>query len=350
MTKSELCSRSGRMWRWHELLPVSDPENIISLGEGDSPLLELSRLSRNMKLKHLYLKDESNNPTHSFKARGLSAAVSKARELDIHDFIIPTAGNAGAALAAYCARSSTRAVIYMPKDTPIENVNYCQRSGAEVVLIDGLIDECGRLARLRAQEEHLFDVSTFREPYRLEGKKVMGFEIAEQFEYALPDVIFYPTGGGTGLVGIWKAFQELLQMNWLQTDKLPRMIAVQSAGCAPVVKAFDNHRDSCESWIKASTVAAGLRVPKSFADRMIMRTIYESEGSAIAVEDKEILTAQKKLATREGLFICPEGAATLAALEKFMNDPNFNPDKKILLLNTGAGLLNMSVIHNSIFA
>jgi threonine synthase len=332
-------TRPRGMWRWYELLPVDDPANFVSLGEGDSPTLSVPRLASGLGLEQLYLKDESSNPTGSFKARGLAAAISKAKELGVEKVIIPTAGNAGGAMAAYAARAGIRAHIFMPKDTPTANIQESRMAGAEVVLVDGLISEAAGMAGVKAREEGWFDLSTFKEPYRLEGKKVMGYEIAEFFNYQdLPDVIIYPTGGGTGLVGIWKAINELAELGWLETDKRPRMVAVQADGCAPVVKAFEDGKDFCDFWLNAQTMASGLRVPKSFADRIILSTIRESGGTAVAVSDEAIFAAQSGIAKQEGLFVAPEGAATLAALKELVAQNWITPEEKVLLLNTGSGL------------
>jgi len=331
------------MWRWHELLPVKDSSSIVSLGEGDTPTLELPRIGKQLGLTQLFLKDEGTNPTHCFKARGISSAVSKAAELGIHEFVIPTAGNAGAALATYCARREFPAHIFMPKDTPRVNIRQCKASHADLTLVDGLINDAGAMARETAKGKDWFDISTFKEPYRLEGKKTMGFEMAEYFLSGLPDVILYPAGGGTGLVGIWKAFQELIQLGWLDGTHLPKMIAVQSSGCAPIVKAWQEGKDHCEVWQNANTAIFGLRVPKSFADRMILHVIRESNGAAIAVDDSATWEAQDLLATQEGIFACPEGAASLAALQKMVRQKEIAPDSRILLLDTGSGLLNQDL-------
>jgi threonine synthase len=331
-------ARPRGMWRWHELLPVHDEQNRISLGEGDTPLMTLPRLGKELGLKHLYVKDESLNPTGSFKARGLSAAVSKAKELGINKIIIPTAGNAGGAMAAYAARSGIQACIYMPNDTPLANIEESRIAGAQVILIDGLISEAAGMAGVKAREEGWFDVSTFKEPYRTEGKKIMGYELAEEFHWRLPDVIVYPTGGGTGLVGMWKAFAELEALGWLNDAKRPRMVSVQAAGCAPVIKAYEQGAQFCDYWVGAHTIASGLRVPKSFADQIILRDLRESQGNAVAVSDEEITLAQKQLAAMEGIFAAPEGAATLAALLHLKQTGWVKPDEWIVLFNTGTGL------------
>ena len=326
------------MWRWHEVLPIADEANQITLGEGDTALLPLPTLSKSLGLNRLYVKEESSNPTGSFKARGLSAAISKAKELGIQKVIIPTAGNAGGAMASYAARAGMKSMIYMPKDTPKANIEESRIVGAEVVLIDGLISDAAGMAGIKAREEGWFDVSTFKEPYRTEGKKIMGYELAEHFDWELPDVIIYPTGGGTGLVGMWKAFDEMEKLGWLKNTKRPRMVSVQAAGCAPVPKAFQNKALFCDFWTNASTVASGLRVPKSFADHLILSCLYESNGTAIAVEDEALIQAQHELARAEGIFAAPEGAATLAALKDLVAQKWIDPDERIVLFNTGSGL------------
>lgn len=336
--RDEISRRRKGMWRWSELLPVLNVENQIFLGEGDTPLLMLPHLEKELGLSHLYVKDESSNPTGSFKARGLAAAVSKAKELGVEKVIIPTAGNAGGAMAAYAARAGLKAYIFMPKDTPFANIHESRMAGAEVVLVDGLISDAARMAGEKARAEGWFDVSTFKEPYRVEGKKVMGYELAEAFNWELPDVIVYPTGGGTGLVGMWKAFDELEKLGWLVNTKRPRMVSVQADGCAPVVKAFQAKATFCDFWINAHTQASGLRVPKSFADRLILQDIYASEGIAVAVSDEAILESQKQLAGMEGIFAAPEGAATLAALKDLIKQNWIHPEERIVLFNTGSGL------------
>ncbi len=334
------------MWRWHELLPVLNPENQVFLGEGDTPLLHLPHVEKELGITNLYLKDESSNPTGSFKARGLSAAISKAKELGVEKVIIPTAGNAGGAMAAYAARAGLQAYIFMPKDTPHANIEESRIVGAHVELVDGLISDAAKLAGEKARAEGWFDVSTFKEPYRVEGKKVMGYELAESFSWELPDVIIYPTGGGTGLVGMWKAFAELEAMGWLENTKRPRMVSVQAAGCAPVVKAFEAKALFSDFWTNAYTIASGLRVPKSFADHLILEDIYDSNGSAVAVSDEAILESQKELARLEGIFAAPEGAATLAALQQLIEKKWVNPGERIVLFNTGSGLKYLDSRHS----
>ncbi len=338
LDRDEVHRRLKGMWRWHELLPVCDPQNMVTLGEGDTALLDLPRVGKSLGLSNLFVKDESSNPTGSFKARGLSAAVSKAKELGIKKVIIPTAGNAGGAMAAYAARADMQALIYMPKDTPNANIEESRIAGAEVILVDGLISDAAGMAGVTALRDGWFDVSTFKEPYRMEGKKIMGYELAEAFNWTLPDVIIYPTGGGTGLVGMWKAFEELEQLGWLDNTKRPRMVSVQAEGCAPVVKAFHAGASFCDFWLGAQTVASGLRVPKSFADRIILADIRESNGTAVAVSDSAIMEFQKKLAELEGIFAAPEGAATLAALQELVTQKWIQPDERVVIFNTGSGL------------
>jgi threonine synthase len=315
-----------------------EPQNVVSLGEGDSSLLHLPNLGKELGLTNLYVKDESSNPTGTFKARGLSSAVSKAKELGIQKVIIPTAGNAGGAMAAYAARAGLRAHIFMPKDTPYANIEESIMAGADVALVNGLISEAAGLAGEKARNEGWFDLSTFKEPYRVEGKKIMGYELAEAFDWTLPEVIIYPTGGGTGLVGMWKAFAELAALGWLENTQRPRMVVVQADGCAPVVKAFEAGKTFCDFWLDAHTLASGLRVPKSFADHLILTDVYESNGIAVSVSDDNLTGAQHQLGKAEGIFAAPEGAATLSALKKLIQQNWIHPDERIVLFNTGSGL------------
>jgi threonine synthase len=326
------------MWRWFELLPVLNPQHIVSLGEGDCSLVRLVHIPKKMHLRNLFVKDESANPTGTFKARGLSAAISKANELGIKKVIIPTAGNAGGAMAAYAARAGMEALIYFPKDTPYSNIKESRMAGAKVVLIDGLISDAAGIAGEKARQEGWFDLSTFKEPYRVEGKKIMGYELAEAFQWNLPDVIIYPTGGGTGLVGMWKAFQEMESLGWVHQTKKPRMVVVQASGCAPVVKAYEQGATFCDFWVDANTMATGLRIPKSFADQLILKDLLDSQGTALAVSDESIITAQHELCQMEGIFSAPEGAATLAALEELVRRKWVEPEERIVLFNTGSGL------------
>lgn len=330
--------RPKGMWRWVELLPVTYRFNIITLGEGDTPLIHLERLGLELGCPHLYIKDEALNPTGSFKARGISVAISKARELKITKVVLPSAGNAGGALAAYAARAGIDASVIMPKSSPISNIVETKITGAKVVLVGGLINMAGKLAEQMELSEGRFNMSTFKEPYRVEGKKIMGYEIAESLGWKLPDVILYPTGGGTGLVGMWKAFKELEMLGWLETKTMPRMIAVQAEGCAPVVKAINEGRYNCELWENAQTIATGLCVPKSFADQLILKDIRESNGTAVSVSDLEISDWQQRLAHEEGIFACPEGAATIAGLQKLIKMGMVQPEETVVTFNTGSGL------------
>jgi threonine synthase len=331
------------MWRWFELLPVYDRKHIVTLGEGDTPLLHLQHLGAELGIPNLYLKEEGVNPTGSFKARGMASAVSKARELGIVKVVIPSAGNAGGALAAYAARTGMDARIIMPKTSPSTNLHETEIMGASLTLVDGLIDQAGKIAGQYSSSEGYFNLATFKEPYRVEGKKVMGYEIAESLGWRLPDVVLYPTGGGTGLIGMWKAFNELKSLGWLETDRLPRMISVQADGCAPVVKAIEDNSETCEPWQEASTIATGLCVPKSFADRLILQTIRESHGTAVSISDDEIISWQQRLARSEGVFSCPEGAATLAGLEKLVHSAQVDPGETMVVLNTASGIKYIDV-------
>ncbi len=315
--------------------------NRLTLGEGDTPLVAAGHLSADLELPAFFIKDESSNPTGTFKARGLAMAVARALELGIHEFVIPTAGNAGGALAAYAARGKTQAHIVMPRDAPAANQTEVRAFGADLILVDGSISEAGKLAATLSKERGWFDVSTFKEPYRVEGKKTMGFELAEQFNWDLPDVILYPTGGGTGLVGMWKAFHELECLGWIK-EKRPRMVTVQAAGCAPVVRAFERGAERVEFWQEAATLATGLRVPGPFADRLILKALRESHGTAVAVTDEEITLAQQEMARREGMLAAPEGAACLAGLKTLLRSGWIQKDERVVLFNTGNGLKYLS--------
>ena len=341
LTREALRERPKGIWRWSEILPVRAPAFRLTLGEADTPLLKAANLGESLGMSALYIKDESANPTGSFKARGLVMAVSRAMELGIRDFVIPTAGNAGGALAAYAARGRAQAHVFMPEDAPLPNQVEVRISGAELVLVAGLISDAARLAGEAAKLHGWFDVSTFKEPYRCEGKKTMGLELAEAFDWDLPEVIVYPTGGGTGLVGMWKAFAELEQMGFIG-PKRPRMVSVQAEGCAPIVRAFNEGSPRAVFWEGAQTIASGLRVPGAFADRMILRAIRESQGTAVAVPDDEILACQKEMATREGVFAAPEGAATLAAVQHLLASGWIGRDERVVLFNTGTGLKYLS--------
>jgi threonine synthase len=344
-SKSILKDRPLNMWRYKEFLPVLENENIISLNEGFTPILKVERAANSNGFTEVYIKDEAMNPTGSFKARGQSTAISKAVELGVTNCIIPTAGNAGGAMSAYCAKAGIKATVIMPVITPKIFMTECILFGAEVILIDGLIGECGVKAREIKKTSEAFDVSTMKEPYRLEGKKTMGYEIAEQFDWKLPDVIIYPAGGGTGLIGIWKAFKEMKEMGWIE-GPLPKMIAVQSANCQPVVKAYDDIHGIPNDYTNPKpSLAFGLAVPNSFGHDLMMKTMAESEGMAIAVSDEDILHGQQELAKNEGILVCPEGAATWQAMIQMKNSGILNGNEKILLLNTGSDYKYMDEIR-----
>ena len=326
------------MWRYGALLPLLHPENKVTLGEGLTPLLRLPRLAARHELSSLLLKDEGQNPTGSFKARGLSMAVSKAKELGVDGCIIPTAGNAGVALAAYCARAGLRAVVVMPRHTPQAFQEECLWYGAEVELVDGLISDCGARVRQRNADGALLDISTLKEPYRLEGKKTMGYEIAEQLNWTLPDVLLYPAGGGTGLIGIWKAFQEMKQLGWLAPEvRLPRMVAVQAENCCPLLETYAGRQANCHAYHGRPTLANGLAVPHPLGENMMLRVLHESNGTVVSVSEEGMLDGMRDLGHHEGLFVAPEGGAVWTAARQLLATGWLNPDEKILLLNTGNG-------------
>ena len=337
MTRQSLFARRADIWRYREVLPVRREDNIVTLGEGWTPLLHAKTLGESLGLSELYVKDESLNPTQSFKARGMSVAVSMAKELGAKKLAAPSAGNAGGALAAYCARARIGAYILMPSDTPRANIIECEVAGAHVRLIDGLITDCGAEVGRLKESEGWFEVSTLKEPYRVEGKKTLGYEIAEQLSWTLPDVIVYPTGGGTGLIGMWKAFDELQQLGWIG-EKRPRMISVQAAGCAPILRAFQKGDRFAEEFENAATVASGLRVPKAIGDFLILDAIRESGGTAVAVTDEELIAGAKELARSEGIFASPEGGACVPALRQLLARGDLKPDEKVVLFNTGSGI------------
>ena len=343
LNPDELKNRPTNMWRYFEVMPVLDEANVITLGEGFTPIFKAERLGDKIGASAVYIKDEGLNPTASFKARGLSAAVSKAKELGITKLTMPSAGNAAGAMAAYAAKGGMEAYVFMPKDAPEANQIEVSISGGDLTLIDGLISDAGILSRKRAAEEGLFDVSTLQEPYRVEGKKTMGYEIAEQSDWELPDAIIYPTGGGTGIVGMWKAFAEMEEMGWIG-PKRPKMYAVQAEGCAPIVRAFREGAEFAEPWENAQTMAAGIRVPGAIGDYLILGAIRESGGGALTVTDDEMKYYMSLVASLEGMFICPEGAATAVALNKLLVAGDLSPDENILLLNTGSGLKYLDVM------
>jgi threonine synthase len=335
--RESLLDAAPTLWRYLPVLPVRSRESIVSLGEGMTPLLRTKRLGASLGAEQLWVKDEGLNPTGSFKARGLSAAISMALELGIKKIAIPSAGNAASAAAAYAAAAGIEAHIFMPADVPQANYIECKTLGARVTLVQGLISDCARIVAERKEQEGWFDMSTLKEPYRIEGKKTMGYEVAEQFGWALPDAILYPTGGGVGLIGMWKAFDELEQLGWIGS-KRPKMIAVQAEGCQPVVRAFEHGDSRTEFWQGASTVAGGLRVPKPLGDVLILDAIRASGGTAVAVEDAQILDAGVELASQEGIFAAPEGAACVAALRKLLQAGFLSPSEQIVIYNTGSGL------------
>jgi threonine synthase len=334
LPRAGLAARPQSLWRYRELLPVRRPENVVTLGEVVTPLVALLRLAGSGEL---LVKDEGRLPTGSFKARGLALAVSMAKELGVQHMAMPTNGNAGAAMAAYCARAGIRATVFCPDDTPAVNVREIAMQGAEVFLVDGLIDDCGKLVAEGEQTVGWFNCSTLREPYRIEGKKTMGLELAEQLGWELPDVIFYPTGGGTGIIGMWKAFAEMEALGWIG-GKRPRMVVVQAAGCAPMVKAWEDGVEHAPRWQDAHTFAAGIRVPQAVGDFLILRAVRESGGFAIAVDDDAIMQGWREVAAAEGLLLCPEGAATYAAYKAAVADGRVKPGERAVLFNCATGL------------
>jgi threonine synthase len=328
-----LRARPHTMWRYEEVLPGAPP---ITLGEGMTPLIHAQRLGDTIGLSRFYIKDEGLNPTASFKARGLSAAVTMAKSLGAKTLALPTAGNAGGAAAAYAAKAGMGCVIAMPSDTPSANIIESRAFGADVRLIDGLISDCGKFIAEHAAREGWFEVSTLKEPYRIEGKKTMGYELWEEFHGTLPDVVVYPTGGGVGLIGMWKAFEELEAMGLIGRER-PRMISAQAAGCAPIVKAFEQHRDSSDFFDNAATLASGLRVPKPLGDFIILADLYASGGEAVAATDEEMMAACRQMAALEGIFAAPEGGAGLVATEKLLQSKKIQPGETVVLFNTGSG-------------
>lgn len=337
LSKDMLVERPAEFWRYREFLPIRSAENVVRLGEVMTPILGASKLEKKYGSSGILIKDEGRLPTGSFKARGLSLAVSMAKELGIKRMAMPTNGNAGAALAAYCSRADIETFVFCPSDTPDVNVREIALQGAKTYLANGLINDCGRVVGEGKEIMHWFDTSTLKEPYRIEGKKTMGLELAEQMNWQVPDVILYPTGGGTGLIGMWKAFDELEKIGWIGS-KRPRMVAVQAAGCAPIVKAYDEGSQHAELWTNAHTVAAGIRVPAAIGDFLILNAVRESKGFAVAVDDDKILQAQKECAKIEGILLCPEGAATLAAYKQELASGRIHKDETCLLFNCATGL------------
>ena len=334
--KQALFGRPPTLWRYTELLPVRDPANIVSLVETITPILEVKRLAATFGLQHLYIKDESRLPTGSFKARGMALAISKAKELGIRHVAAPTAGNAGGAMAAYAARAGMQAHVFMPEDTPMINQKECFLMGAKTYLVNGLITDCGRVVGEGKKVKGWFDVSTLKEPYRIEGKKTMGLELAEQFDWELPDVILYPTGGGTGLIGMWKAFKEMEALGWLNSPRRPRMVSCQSDGCAPIAVAFEKGERFAKPFANAATIASGLRVPAAVGDFMILDAVRESGGTALAAPEGDIRKWMLLAASQEGVALCPETAICLGALEILLRRGAIKPSERILVFNTGA--------------
>ena len=335
--RGNIASRPANLWRYHELLPANKETELVSLGEGMTPLLQTNRLGSALGLNDLLVKDEGQMPTGSFKDRGQTVAITMAKYFGIERVAIPTAGNAGGSMAAYAARGGLESYVFMPHDTPEINQYEAKQAGAKAFLVNGLINDCASIILAGKEEMGWFDISTLKEPYRIEGKKTLGLEIAEQLGWQAPDVIIYPTGGGTGLIGIWKAYQELMKMGWLESDKLPKMVAVQSEGCQPIITAFNKGERFAELHENADTIASGIRVPVAVGDFMILDAIQESNGTAIAVEEKNIRSWMKLAAEKEGLVICPEAAACVGAAEKLKTDGWLTGDEKVIICNCGDG-------------
>jgi len=336
-TREALATREKSLWRYRELLPLPADAETVSLGEGGTPLLRATRFGDEIGLRDLWIKDESQNPTQSFKARGMAVAVSMAKHLGATKLAVPSAGNAGGALAAYAARAGLEAHIFMPRDTPHANIIECRELGAHVILIDGLITDCGAEIARRKTTEGWFDMSTLKEPYRVEGKKTLGYELAEQFDWQLPDVILYPTGGGTGLIGMWKAFDEMEALGWIGKER-PRMFSVQATGCAPIVRAFENGDSTVAEFPDAHTRASGLRVPRAIGDFLILSILRQSNGGAVAVDDEEMIRITREVGSKEGLFVSPEGAACFAALKSLFANRKMSREERVVIFNTGSGI------------
>ncbi|MGD9799608.1 MAG: threonine synthase [Parvularculaceae bacterium] len=337
ISKETLARRTEGFWRYREFLPVDGEENCVSLGEVVTPLIRAPRIEKRLGGAAIIVKDEGRLPTGSFKARGLALAVAMAKEFGLHHLAMPTNGNAGAAMAAYASRAGMKTTIFCPDDTPLVNVEEIALQGGDVYRVNGLINDCGKIVGEGKEKVGWFDVSTLKEPYRIEGKKTMGLELAEQFNWELPDVIFYPTGGGTGLIGMWKAFDELEKIGWIGA-KRPRMVAVQATGCAPIVRAWEQGEEHAPLWQNAATVAAGIRVPVAVGDFLIIRAVRESNGFGIAVDDDDIIDAQKEMACEEGLLLCPEGAATYAAYRRALSEGLTSRKESAVLFNCATGL------------
>lgn len=337
-TPKSLEDRNTNLWRYHEILPVEDKGNVVTLGEGMTPMVKVDSIGEDIGIANLFMKDEGLVPSGAFKARGAAVGVSKAKELGVKELAMPTNGNAGAAWSLYCARAGIKSTIVMPVDAPEITRKECAVAGANLYLVDGLIGDAGQIVSEAVKERRIFDASTLKEPYRIEGKKTMGLEIAEQFNWEVPDVILYPTGGGVGLIGIYKAFQELHELGWLKSNKMPRLVAVQSKGCAPIVRAWKEGKSSSEPWENADTIAYGINVANAIGDFLILEGIKKTDGCAISVSDEEIISELENVASREGAFVCPEGAATFAAARQLRKDHWIKDDEKVVVLNTGAGI------------
>ncbi|RNF41191.1 threonine synthase [Planococcus salinus] len=337
LKREDVTARKGDLWRYHELLPVEEEQNVITLGEGMTPLVSMPALGKDMGVEHLYMKDEGLVPTGTFKARGAAVGVSKAKEVGVTELAMPTNGNAGAAWALYAARAGIASTIVMPVDAPVITRNEVAIAGANLYLVDGLISDAGKIVGKAVKEHGLYDASTLKEPYRIEGKKTMGLEIAEQMDWEMPDVILYPTGGGVGLIGIYKALNELKKLGWVE-GKLPRLVAVQATGCAPIVKAWKENKKESEFWPDSTTLAFGINVPKALGDFLVLEALYETEGCAIAIDDETMLEEQQTIARLEGAFICPEGAAAFAAIRELKQTGWIKEGEKVVALNTGAGI------------
>jgi threonine synthase len=346
-SRDTLAGRAPTMWRYAEMLPLLDGDEPVTLGEGFTPLIHAASLGRSLGLSNLYIKDESLNPTNSFKARGQSAAITRARGLGVTTVSVPSAGNAGNAMAAYAARAGMEAQVFLPRDAKTPFVLECALYGAQVTLVDGLITDAGRLAAERGGPLGWYDVSTLKEPYRVEGKKTMAYELAEQMNWTWPDWIVYPTGGGTGLIGMWKAFEELERIGWVAPQRRPRMVSVQAEGCAPIIRAFEKGADKAEPWTNAKTVADGLRVPKAIGDFLILRALRESGGTAVAVSDAELVADMKEIGRHEGVSAAPEGGAALAAIRRLVRQGAIAATDTVVLFNTGGALKYLDVLAAS---
>lgn len=337
LKKGSLQSRKPDLWRYWEILPLESKKNMVTMGEGMTPLLRLKKIGKELGISNLYMKDEGIIPTGSFKARGAAVGVSMAKELGIKVLAMPTAGNAGGAWSAYSALAGIKAVVVMPDDAQDINQKECAVAGACLYLVKGIINDAGKIVARAVNKYGWYDASTLKEPYRIEGKKTMGFEIAEQMRWSVPDVLLYPTGGGVGLIAIYKALRELQEIGWIG-EKMPRLVAVQSSACAPFPKAWKENKKECDYWDNPKTKIPGLRVPKAFGSFLVLRAIYETSGCAVAVSDEDALKAQRALSAKEGVFICPEGGSAMAAAEKLVKSGWIKPEEKVVILNTGSGL------------